>query len=488
MSAALMEYPPLNKEVLGARIPPHSTEAEQAVIGGLLLDPDAFDKIAVFLKKNDFYEKRNRDLYDAIYQLNERREPCDFITVSNLLKSSKNLDENTLPYLASLAKETPSAARIETYAKIVHEHATKRRLLQVATQVIEQVYSKNDQSSQELLSEAEQLILSVSDEDQKSNELKSLVELSNTVFKQLNERSKSDLTMTGLPTGFKVIDEKTGGLQKGNLIIIAGRPSKGKTSLALNIAGHIAIEKQQGTVAVFSMEMPAEDIVSRLFSSLAKINQMNMRDGKLNGEEWASVTKWHGIFKKASLYIDDSSALTPIELCSRVRRLKRDHPDLALVVVDYLQLMHMDRNTENRAVEISGISRALKSLAREIKIPVVALSQLNRNIESRKTKPQMSDLRESGAIEQDADVIMVLYSEQDKEGAPGGEVRINDNVVTVDVVKQRNGPIFETKLTFISMHTRFENYISEDAAESVAQSQATPPPITGYAQMKDDQF
>ena len=301
-------------------------------------------------------------------------------------------------------------------------------------------------------------------ERSKKDELKSLAELSNTVFKQLNERSKSDLTMTGLPTGFKVIDEKTGGLQKGNLIIIAGRPSKGKTSLALNIAGHVAIEKQQGTVAVFSLEMPAEDIVSRLFSLLAKINQMNMRDVNLDGEEWASVTKWQGLFKKASLYIDDSSSLTPIELCSRVRRLKREHDDLALVVVDYLQLMHMDRNTENRAVEISGISRALKSLAREIKIPVVALSQLNRNIESRKTKPQISDLREAAAIEQDADVIMFIYSEQDKEGAPGGKARINDNVVTVDVVKQRNGPIFETKLTFISMYTRFENYISERVA------------------------
>ena len=474
-----------NKDISGVRTPPHSTEAEQAVIGGLLLDPYAFDKIADLLTPNDFYEKRNRELFDAIYQLNHRGEPCDFITVSNFLKSSKNLDENTFSYLASLAKETPSAARIKAYAQIVHEHATKRRLISVAAKLTELVYSKSDQSSKELLNEAEQLVLKVSDEDQKTTDLRSIAELSNIVYEQIHQRSKSDQLITGMPTGFSIIDEKTNGLQRGDLIIIAGRPSMGKTSLALNIAEHIAIEKQQGTAVIFSMEMPAEQIITRLFSSMAKINQMHMRNGKLSNEEWASLTKWSGIFKKASLYIDDSSALTPLEVCARVRRLKREHPDLSLVIVDYLQLMHMDRTVENRAVEISSISRALKALAREVKVPVVALSQLNRNIESRKTKPQMSDLRESGAIEQDADLIMAIYREFNKSGEQEGSSRATDGVINVDVVKQRNGPTFNTKLTFIGRYTRFENYISEDAIESLEQSQAASAPISSYSQIGD---
>ena len=478
-----MEDPRLNKNTLGVRTPPYSTEAEQAVIGGLLLDPYAFDKIVDLLTKGDFYEKRNRELFEAIFQLNHRGEPCDFITVSNFLKGSKNLDENILPYLASLAKETPSAARIKAYAEIVHEHATKRRLIYVATELIEKVYSKSNQSSQELLNDAEQLILNVSDENQKTTDLRSITELSNIVYEQIHQRSKSDQLITGIPTGFNVIDEKTSGLQKGDLIIIAGRPSMGKTSLALNIAEHVAIKKQQGTVVIFSMEMPAEQIVARLFSSVAKINQMHMRNGKLSAEEWTSFTKWSGIFKKTSLYIDDSSALTPLEVCARVRRLKREHPDISLVIVDYLQLMHMNNNIENRAIEISGISRALKSLAREVKVPVVALSQLNRNIESRKTKPQMSDLRESGAIEQDADLIMVIYREHDKSNAQGGEYKTPLGTVNVDVVKQRNGPTFDTKLTFVGKHTRFENYISEDSAESVEQSQAASIPISSYDQI-----
>ncbi len=479
-----MENSALNQNTSGAHAPPHSTEAEQAVIGGLLLDPEAFDKIADVLKKNDFYEKRNQDLFNAIYELNQRGEPCDFITVSNFLKSSKKTDDTTLSYLTSLVKETPSAARIKTYADIVREHAAKRRLISVATKLIELAYSKGEQSSRELLNKAEQLILNVSDETQKTTDLRSIAELSNIVYEQIQKRSESDELITGVPTGFTTIDDKTGGLQKGDLIIIAGRPSMGKTSLALNIAEHVAIEKQQGTVAIFSMEMPAEQIISRLFSSAAKINQMHMRSGKLTDTEWASLIKWLGIFKKASLYIDDSSTLTDIDVCARVRRLKREQPDLALVIVDYLQLMHLDRTIENRAVEISVISRALKSLAREVKVPVVALSQLNRNIESRRTKPQMSDLRESGAIEQDADLIMAIYRELDRGNLSEGRSTTTDGVINVDIVKQRNGPTFDTKLTFIGKHTRFENYISEDVAESV--ERATPTFIKSYNDLKED--
>ena len=471
----------LDKSTSDARIPPHSTEAEQAVIGGLLLDSEAFDKIADFLSLGDFYEKRNRTLYDAICRLNHRGEPCDFITVSNFLKNSKNLDEHTLSYLASLVKETPSAARIRAYAEIVRKHATKRRLIRAATEVIERAYDKSSEDNQDLLSYAENLILSVSEENQKSNEILSLVELSKIVYDRIRERSESNNAITGMPTGFNIIDEKTNGLQKGDLIIIAGRPSMGKTSLALNIAEHIAIEKTQGTVVIFSMEMSSEQIVSRLFSSVAKINQMNMKSGQLNNAEWASLTKWCGLFKKASLYIDDSNALTPLEICSRVRRLKHEHADLALVIVDYLQLMHTGRNVENRATEISSISRALKSLARETNVPIVALSQLNRSIESRpKSKPQMSDLRESGAIEQDADLIMVIYEDTDQEETPE---RSGSRVI--DVLKQRNGPTFNTKLTFIGMHTRFENHVSEDSIETISNPEpmSEPKPIAHYRDM-----
>jgi len=446
-------------DVLGIRIPPHSLEAEQAVIGGLLIDSNAFDKIV--LESHDFYQQRNRDLYDAICKLNRRGEPCDFITVSNCLKNSKKHGEDTLAYLATLAKETPSAAHITAYARIVREHAVRRRLISEATEIIENAHNTSGMDTQALLSQAEQSILGVSGDNNKSSDFRALPELSHFVCEKIDQRSKSDETLTGIPTGFTELDEGTSGLQKGDLIVIAGRPSMGKTSLALNIVEHATLKQQRGTAAIFSLEMPGEQIVFRLFSSLGSINQMRLKTGKLSQEEWASLAKWHRAFQKASLYIDDSSTLTPEEVCSKVRRLKHEHPDLALVVVDYLQLMNSSRNVENRAVEISGISRALKALAKEVDVPVVALSQLNRNIEHRsekEKKPQMSDLRESGAIEQDADLIMAIYRNQEK-----GDAQVND-VVRVDVVKQRNGPTFGTDLTFIGKYTRFENYIREEAA------------------------
>jgi len=445
-------------DALGVRIPPHSLEAEQAVIGGLLIDPNAFDKVV--LESHEFYQKRNRDLFDAICELNRRGEPCDFITVSNCLKNSKKHGEDILAYLATLAKETPSAAHIAAYAGIVREHAARRRLISAATEIIENAHNTSGIDSQALLNQAEQSILEVSGDNKKSSDFRALPELSSFVCEKIDQRSKSDETLTGVATGFTELDEGTSGLQKGDLIVIAGRPSMGKTSLALNIVEHVAFKQQRGTVAIFSLEMPGEQIVFRLFSSLGSINQMRLRTGKLSQEEWTSLTKWHSAFQKASLFIDDSSTLTPEEVCSKVRRLKHECPDLALVVVDYLQLMNSSRNVENRAVEISGISRALKALAKEVEVPVVALSQLNRNIEHRsekEKKPQMSDLRESGAIEQDADLIMAIYRNQER-----GDAQVND-VIRVDVVKQRNGPTFGTNLTFIGKYTRFENYIGEEA-------------------------
>ena len=440
------------------RTPPHSLEAEQAVIGGLLLDPNAWDKIADLLFDSDFYHERNRILFTAIRELAEDGQPLDIVTVSDSLAKAKRKDENIFLYLSTLAKETPSAANIKAYADIVHRDAVKRKLITAATTVIEHCYNPANQDSQELLNEAEQLMFKVSDDSRKEGDFQSMKDLSASVFQEISKRSESDQSITGVPTGFKEIDEKTDGLQKGDLVIIAGRPSMGKTSLALNIVEHIAIREKEksGTIAIFSMEMSAEQITTRLYSSVAKINQSRLRNGQLSHDEWPSMTDWHQRLANTSIFISDSSAMTPVEVCSQVRRLKREHDDLALVVVDYLQLMYVRANVETRAVEISAISRALKGLAREVDVPLVALSQLNRDIERTRRKPQMSDLRESGAIEQDADLIMMIYRDSDRDD------QSTDSIVNVEIVKQRNGPTFSTKLTFIGQYTRFENYVPEE--------------------------
>lgn len=466
------------EDLAGKRIPPHSLEAEQAVIGGLLLDPAAWDKIADLLFDNDFYHQRNKVLFTAIRELAERGQPLDLVTVSDTLKKAEHKDEEIFHYLSTLAVETPSAANIKAYADIVHRNSVKRQLITAANTVLEHAYDPANQDSQELLNDAEQLMFGVSDDSRKTGDFRLLKDLSVSVYKQVEERSKSDQTITGVATGFKEIDEKTSGLQKGDLIIIAGRPSMGKTSLALNIAEHAAVKEESGAVAVFSMEMSAEQVTDRFYSSLAKINQTRLRNGQLNADEWTSLTAWHQRLSDIPIYINDTSTLTPVEICSQVRRLKRERDDLALVIVDYLQLMHIKANTETRAVEIAAISRALKGLAREVDVPLIALSQLNRNIESRpERKPQMSDLRESGAIEQDADLIMVIYHDGGRR-----EDQQSDNVVSVEVVKQRNGPTFKTKLTFIGQYTRFENYIPEEAIPDISTYREA---ITTFDQMTD---
>lgn len=460
-----MDAPPTGEQRAGAAAPgaPHSIEAEQAVIGGLLLDNEAWDKVSDIVTEHDFYSQSNRTLFRAVSGLAESGSPCDAVTVAERLKGelkdgASPADDNTLSYLADLASETPSAANIVAYARIVHENAVRRQLLKVAAGIIEDAHSMAGDSA-ELIDRAEQNIFRITDErKRKTADFRPLKLLGQEVYEQVDERRKTPGLITGVATGFREFDEKTNGLQDGDLVIIAGRPSMGKTSFALNIAEHAAVREQGGAVAIFSMEMPAHQIATRFYSSLGRIDQMHLRTGNLNDEEWARLTDWYGRFSDVRIYVDDSPSLTPTEVRARVRRLRREHDDLALVVVDYLQLMRAHGSTENRAVEISEISRSLKALAKEVSLPVVALSQLNRNIESRpERRPQMSDLRESGALEQDADLIAVLYR--------GGEQGEDDNTgaVDVEVVKQRNGPTFKTRLTFIGKYTRFENYFPEEA-------------------------
>ncbi len=460
-----MDAPPTGEQRAGAAAgAPHSIEAEQAVIGGLLLDNEAWDKVSDIVTENDFYSQSNRTLFRAVSGLAESGSPCDAVTVAERLKGERkdgaaSADDNTLSYLADLVNETPSAANIVAYARIVHENAVRRQLLKVAAGIIEDARSMAGDSA-ELIDRAEQNIFRITDDrSRKMADFRPLQALGQEVFEQVEKRSKSPGLITGVATGFREFDEKTNGLQAGDLVIIAGRPSMGKTSFALNIAEHAAARAKCGAVAIFSMEMPAHQIATRFYSSLGRINQMHLRTGNLSDEEWARLTECYKSFSEVRIYVDDSPSLTPTEVRARVRRLRREHRDLALVVVDYLQLMRSHASVENRAVEISEISRSLKALAKEVNLPVVALSQLNRNIESRpERRPQMSDLRESGALEQDADLIAVLYR--------GGEQGEDDNTgaVDVEVVKQRNGPTFKTRLTFIGQYTRFENYFPEEAA------------------------
>ena len=446
-------------EGVAPRAAPHSLEAEQAVIGGLLLDNEAWDKVSDVLSEEDFYSRRNRTLFRVVSGLAEAGRPCDVVTVADRLKGDKQSGgDDTLAYLSNLAGDTPGSANIAAYAHIVHENAMRRRLIKEATAIIEEVFASQDESSGELLDRAEQRVFRLADRGaRKAADFQSLQQLGKLVYEQVDERRKSPGAITGVATGFTEFDEKTSGLQSGDLVIVAGRPSMGKTSFALNVAEHAAVSQKCGTVAIFSMEMPAHQIATRLYSSLGQIDQMHLRTGNLADEEWARLTDWFARFSEVGIYVDDSPSLTPTEVRARVRRLHREHSDLALVVVDYLQLMRAHNSVENRAVEISEISRALKALAKEVDLPVVALSQLNRNIESRpEKKPQMSDLRESGALEQDADLIAVLY-----RGDERGEDE-NSGVINVEVVKQRNGPTFKTRLTFIGKYTHFKNYFPEE--------------------------
>ncbi len=444
------------------KLPPHSIEAEQSVLGGLLLDNESLDKIADILHEADFYRHDHKLIFQHICRLIQLARPADIVTVAESLESNAELTSvGGLAYLDALAKNTPSAANIRRYAEIVRERAILRKLVTVSGEIAESAFVPQGRDAQQLLDEAESKIFEIAQAGSSSNQgfidIKALLGPVVNRIEELYQREDQS-HVTGIATGFDDLDERTSGLQPGDLIIVAGRPSMGKTAFSLNIAEHIALEIKK-PVAVFSMEMAAIQLATRMVGSVGRLDQHKMRNGKLDEEDWPRLTMALGKLNEAPLYIDEGAGLNAFELRARARRLQRTcKENLGLIVVDYLQLMSANggRASENRATEISEISRSLKSLAKELNVPVIALSQLNRSVEQRPDKrPVMSDLRESGAIEQDADLILFIY--RDDVYNPDSEDKGTAEII---IGKQRNGPIGRVRLTFLGQYTRFENYAS----------------------------
>jgi replicative DNA helicase len=438
------------------KVPPHSIEAEQSVLGGLMLENSAWDQVADVINENDFYRYDHRLIFRAIDSLANESKPCDVITLSEWLDNISELENiGGLQYLGMLAKNTPTAANIKAYAGIVRERSILRQLIQVGTKICDSAYDTEGRESAELLDHAERQVFEIAERGARGKQgFKSVKDLLVKAVDRIDTLFQQDEPITGVPTGFTDFDEKTSGLQPSDLVIIAGRPSMGKTTFAMNIAEN-AVMKTKLPVAVFSMEMPGEQLVMRMMSSLGRIDQHRLRTGKLDDDDWPRITSSVSMLSEAPLFVDDSPSLSPNELRARSRRLAREH-GLGLIIIDYLQLMQVPGGKENRATEISEISRNLKALAKELNVPVVALSQLNRSLEQRPNKrPVMSDLRESGAIEQDADVIAFIYRDEVyNEDSP------DKGTAEVIIGKQRNGPIGTVRLTFQGQFTRFDNFAS----------------------------
>lgn len=440
------------------KIPPQSIEAEQAVLGGLLIAGDAWEEVADRLSESDFYRYDHGLIFRALSTLSSNNSPCDVITVSQWLESSGLLEEvGGMVYLASLARETPSAANIRAYADIVREQAILRDLIKTTNEVNSLCYRPEGRTAQEVLEQAESSIFAIAEQGARGQQgFRELSEYIKEASDRIEELYELKGEITGLTTGFKNLDSKTSGLQPADLVIVAARPSMGKTTFAMNIAETIAL-KQDKAVAVFSMEMPGESLALRMLSSMGRIDQSKIRNGQLEDEDWPRLVSAMTLLNKAKLFIDDTGGLSPSDLRARCRRLSRRHP-LGLIIVDYLQLMSIPGTRENRTNEISEISRSLKMLAREMNVPVIALSQLNRSLETRTDRrPIMSDLRESGAIEQDADLILFIY--RDEVYNPNS---VDAGTAEIIIGKQRNGPTGRIRLTFLGQYLRFENYIADE--------------------------
>jgi replicative DNA helicase len=441
------------------KLPPHSIEAEQSVLGGLLLENEALDKIADILSAGDFYQHDHKTIFEHIAKLIERNRPADIVTVAESLESTAELSQvGGIAYLGALAQNTPTAANIRRYAEIVRERHVMRKLVTVGSGIAESAYSPNGRDAQQLLDEAEAKIFQIAEGGQRSGQgfqdIKVLLpQVAERIDMLFSRDNPSDVT--GLPTGFSDLDSMTSGFQGGDLVIVAGRPSMGKTAFSINIAENVALDTGL-PVAIFSMEMASTQLAMRMIGSVGRLDQHRMRTGKLEDEDWEKLTTALGKLNEAPIFIDEGAALSSFDVRARSRRLHRQCGKLGLIVVDYLQLMAAPagRQGENRATEISEISRSLKALAKELDCPVVALSQLNRSVEQRPDKrPVMSDLRESGAIEQDADLILFIY--RDEVYNPDSTDKGTAEII---IAKQRNGPIGRVRLTFIGEHTRFENF------------------------------
>ncbi len=450
-------YTTADPETRALKIPPHSIEAEQSVLGGLFLDKDSLIKVVERVQADDFYRQDHRIIYKAIIDLDNDGKPFDLVTVAEWLESHQQLDEvGGLSYLAALAENTPSASNVGVYADIVRKRSVLRQLISATVKINETVFNPMGFSSEQILDFAEQAVFEIAEQENRGRRAyQNIKDLLVSALDRVDEIYRKKTPITGIATGFDDFDERTAGLQNSDLVIIAGRPSMGKTAFAINVAEH-AVIKQELSVVVFSMEMPGEQLAMRMMSSLGRVDQHKVRTGKLDDQDWPRLTSAVTLLKDKNLFIDDTPALTPVELRSRCRRIAREHK-LDLIIIDYLQLMQIPGTSENRATEISEISRSLKAMAKELKVPVVALSQLNRSLEQRPNKrPVMSDLRESGAIEQDADVIVFIYRDEvyNDETADKG-------IAEIILSKQRNGPIGTVKLAFLGQFTRFENYSEE---------------------------
>ncbi|MDR0588555.1 MAG: replicative DNA helicase [Burkholderiales bacterium] len=451
-------------EVASLRIPPHALEAEQSVLGALLMDPFAFDRVADVIDRDDFYSDVHKEIFKQIIKLNNDGRPVDTVTVCDELQRSNKLEYvGGLEYVGKMVQNVPTSANIRHYAELVRERSILRQLIEISGKIADSAFNLMGRKANEVLDEAEASMLGIAEQNMRGR--KQFVHLSDVLAKvverveELHARENPS-AITGTPTGFIDLDEMTSGMQAGDLIIVAGRPSMGKTAFALNIAEHVALHADKA-VAIFSMEMSATQLVQRMLASVARVLSQKLRSGQVTDDDWDRLAEAMGRLNDAPIVIDETPALSVIELRSRARRIarqfKKEKP-LGLIVVDYLQLMQSSssRRDENRTTEISEISRSLKALARELDVPVIALSQLNRSLEQRPNKrPIMSDLRESGAIEQDADVILFIY--RDEVYNPDSKEK---GIAEINVGKQRNGPIGTKHLAFLGEFTRFENLAS----------------------------
>jgi replicative DNA helicase len=439
------------------KLPPHSIEAEQAVLGSLMLDNQRWDVVAEMITDRDFYSRHHQLIFSEMHTLVSRGTPIDLITLSESLESKDLLiDVGGFAYLAELSKNTPSAINVVAYTDIIRQQAILRELISASNEIADNCYSTEGRDSTEILDLAESKIFQIAESRTKQGEgpknITDVLEATVAKIEELFQRPHDGVT--GVSTGFLDLDKKTAGLQRSDLIIIAARPSMGKTTFAMNLCENAAM-MQEKPVLIFSLEMPSEQIMMRMLASLSRVDQTRIRTGQLQDDDWARISSTMGLLlEKKNIYIDDSSGLTPMELRSRARRIYREHKGLSMIMVDYLQLMRVPNISENRTLEIAEISRSLKALAKELQIPVVALSQLNRSLEQRADKrPVNSDLRESGSIEQDADVIMFIYRDE-----VYNEASEHKGIAEIILGKQRNGPIGKVRLKFQGQFSRFDNY------------------------------
>ena len=438
-------------------------ETEKAVLGGLMLETERFDSVILKISDKDFHGRDHQLIFESMGELINENKPLDPLTVSEKLDSKNLLNKiGGKDYLISLATETPTAANLEAYAEIIRQRSVARQLMKANSEIAELINNPQGMDGFSLLDEAERKIFSLNDEANRSqSNILSMKELIPKSIDRLHQLAESGSKLLGSSTGFKAIDNKLQGLQDGDLIVVAGRPSMGKTAFAMNVAENVLVENDEntGAVLVFSLEMPAESLTTRLLSGMSRLDQQDVRSGKLDNKQVTQVVEQSKRLRELPLYIDDSSLLSPMELRARARRINRQEPNgLSLIVVDYLQLMQIPGSLENRVNQISEISRSLKSLAKELNVPVIALSQLNRAVEQRTDKrPMMADLRDSGAIEQDADVILFIYRDEvyNEDSEQG-------NKAEIIIGKQRNGPIGKTYLTFLKQYARFEDFVPDD--------------------------